>query len=697
MEKIIKPEDVQTKKAKKILTFLNAAKKAKEIADAIEFLGERDVGIKVARNILARREALGGFKNLTQVADVPQVGPERFTEIVNALGEKGVEEKEEGKALPPPYEPGVLEVLFKDEAKIRPASKKRWNLVSKAKVDLKALDTLLTKIECSIVRPTFTSSTEEEYDALHKKVKEKQVKEKGPSVPNLNNFFTVHFSPTKDPVEIAKEFERLPIVEKAYPVPTVIPPDQIRWEKAERAKLSLAEIERAGVRVVGPCLFSRIAVRPCAGATPLDEPLVGNRDTLYIVDPARNLENQWYIYRCNADSAWALACGEGVVVADIDWGYRTTHEDLASKFDMSHAYNSYDGGTDVDHGTDIDHGTAVTGLAGAEDNNVGMIGFAYGCTLWPIQANRAGPGPALGGNSWANAIDWVRAQTTSARKVIILEVQTSTFGNYEMVASVNAAIITAIADGVVVCVAAGNGNRDAGLDDSFPTPNPIPFTGSIVVGATEYDPGTNPRAWFSNWGTRVDVAAPGDMDHDLTCDSSSDDSYRNGFGGTSGATPKVAGTVAMMLQCNPNLTPAEVRDIIRTTASPTVVTQPDRPVGGFLDTYAAVREACRRADPCRVSLIVDTCRFLRVVGELDFERIKDVCLKSSILVAPCRLSNIVVDGCVRERIVIGPCCTRELIAGDPFWRLEEFESWPAAYENIRREALKHFKRLTRKS
>lgn len=614
--------------------------------------------------------------------------------------------KEKGKVLPPPYEPGLVEVLFKDEAKIRPAkippeSKKRWNLISKTKVDLKALDALLTRIECSMASRTFTRSTEEEYNALYEKVKEKQVKEKGPPVPNLNNFFTIHFPPTKDPVEIAKEFERLTMVEKAYPVPTAIPPDQIRREKAELAKLSLAEIERAGVRVVEACLFSRIAVQPCAGSTPLDEPLLGNRDTRYIVDPARNLENQWYIYRCNADSAWALACGEGVVVADIDWGYRTTHEDLASNFDMSHAYNSYDGSSNVSVGTDVWHGTAVTGLAGAEDNNKGMIGFAYGCTMWPIQAN-TGLGAFLGGNSWARAIDWVRADPTSARKVIILEVQTGSWGNYEMVPSVNAAIIAAIADGVVVCVAAGNGDRDAGLDDSQPIRQPIPFTGSIVVGATMYDPTTNPRAsflptWASNWGARVDVAAPGDWYHDLTCSDIADDAYRNGFGGTSGATPKVAGTVAMMLQCNPNLTPAEVRNIIMTTASPTVVTDPGKPVGGFLNTYEAVREACRRADPCGESLIVDTCRRLRVVGELDVERIKDACLKSSILVAPCRLSKIVVDGCVRERIVIGPCCTRELIAGDPFWRLEEFESWPAAYENIRREALKHFKRLTRKT
>lgn len=639
--------------------------------------------------------------------------------IIMIDNSKNRDEKEEGKPLPPSYEPGVIEVIFKDEAKIRsveipPESKKRWNLISKTNIELKALDDLLARIECSMVSRIFTNSKEDEYDELHRKAMETQAKEKRPPVPNLNNFFSICFPPTEDPVEIAKMFEELPMVEKAYPVPTAVPPDQSHFEKEHPRRLTLAEVERirslselerAGIQVVRACRFQRIAVGPCAGSTPLDEPLVGIQDTLYTVDPARGLENQWYIYRCNADSAWALACGEGVVVADIDWGYRTTHEDLASNLDMSHAYNSYDGSNNVSavdpiRGSSVWHGTAVVGLAGAEDNNKGMIGFAYGCDLWPIQGNY-GTGSPIGGNSWAHAIDWVRAQQTSARKVIILEVQTGSWGNIEMVPSVNAAIVAAIADEVVVCVAAGNGNRDAGLDDSQPISQPIPFTGSIVVGATMYAPTTNPRAsflptWASNWGPRVDVAAPGDWYHDLTCSDIADDAYRNSFGGTSGATPKVAGTVALMLQCNPNLTPAEVRDIIMNTASPTVVTDPGKPVGGFLNTYEAVKEACRRADPCGDSLIVDTCRRLRVVGELDIARIGQACLKSNILVAPCRLSLIADGPCIRDRIVIGPCCTRELIAGDPFWRYEEFESWPKAYENLRNEALKHFKRLTRK-
>ncbi len=81
----IRPEDVPDLDAAKILEFLNAAETAEEIAEAVEIPDERDVGIGVAQNILDRRQKLGNFDDLAQVADVPQVGPERFTEIVTSL------------------------------------------------------------------------------------------------------------------------------------------------------------------------------------------------------------------------------------------------------------------------------------------------------------------------------------------------------------------------------------------------------------------------------------------------------------------------------------------------------------------------------------------------------------------------------------------------------------------------------------
>jgi len=84
-ETYISPEDVSPQDAQKVLDFLNSAKSAEEIAYAVEIPGERDVGTIVGQHILDRRDELGKFTNVRQVADVPQVGPERFTEIITTL------------------------------------------------------------------------------------------------------------------------------------------------------------------------------------------------------------------------------------------------------------------------------------------------------------------------------------------------------------------------------------------------------------------------------------------------------------------------------------------------------------------------------------------------------------------------------------------------------------------------------------
>ena len=156
-----------------------------------------------------------------------------------------------------------------------------------------------------------------------------------------------------------------------------------------------------------------------------------------------------------------------------------------------------------------------------------------------------------------------------------------------MVPSVNAAIQTAIA---VASSSAWPPGTAIGTR-AWKTPgNPIPDTGSILVGATEYHGTENRRASFSNFNARVTVCAPGDGSHDLTINSTSDSAYRNGFGGTSGATPKVAGTAALMLERNLSLTHAEVRNLLRSTGT-LAVTEPGKPVGTFLNAEAAVAAA----------------------------------------------------------------------------------------------------------
>lgn len=359
-----------------------------------------------------------------------------------------------------------------------------------------------------------------------------------------HKFVTFKFTLGTDVIRIAKELTELPEIDQAVSVPHIRPPHHA-----------------------------------------LVEQLNGNDNHAETVcGPAGCLTNQWYLDRCDVPGAWGQqASGKGVVIADIDWGFDLTHPALLrtalSKNVISNSPNVSDGNL-------LHHGNGVLGLAGATVSDE-MAGIAFESTLWAIQAgtgviNR----PVVEPEFWVAAIDFVRTKAAPGRKVIILEVQTSDFSNIEMVPTIRKAIMDAIDDQIVVCVPAGNGNRsgDAGLDDQG---LPIPDTGSIVVGATNYDPDTNPLG-ESNGGNRVVVYAPGDPENDLTC-GSTPTLYRLHFGGTSGATAKVAGVVALMLEKNDRLTPQEIREILGRSEKPVV--DQGRIVGVLLDANQAVSEA----------------------------------------------------------------------------------------------------------
>ncbi|MCP4341030.1 MAG: hypothetical protein GY799_19620 [Desulfobulbaceae bacterium] len=100
MASYIKPESLTLAEVQLVLDFLNGAQTIEEIADTIEIVGELDVGLRVARRLLDRRDAVGGaFTNIQQVADTPYVGPERFTEIVAVLTGRSIQRVSESGAV----------------------------------------------------------------------------------------------------------------------------------------------------------------------------------------------------------------------------------------------------------------------------------------------------------------------------------------------------------------------------------------------------------------------------------------------------------------------------------------------------------------------------------------------------------------------------------------------------------------------
>lgn len=125
-----------------------------------------------------------------------------------------------------------------------------------------------------------------------------------------------------------------------------------------------------------------------------------------------------------------------------------------------------------------------------------------------------------------------------------------------------AAIDSATAAGVVVVVAAGNDDMDA---CSF---SPAHVGSAITVGATRSD---DTRAWYSNYGSCLDVFAPGSS---ITSAGVSSDSASASMSGTSMACPHVAGAAALILQQEPNLTPSQVAERMRLVATPDAVKDP---------------------------------------------------------------------------------------------------------------------------
>ena len=359
-----------------------------------------------------------------------------------------------------------------------------------------------------------------------------------------HKFVTFKFPLDADVISIARELTALPEIYQAVSVPLIRPPHDMPAE-----------------------------------------PVTGNNNHNGAMSgTAGHQTRQWYLDRCDVRRAWEQgASGKGVVIADIDWGFDLSHPALLR---TALSKNVITDSPYVCDGNLLHHGNGVLGLAGAAVSQE-MSGIAFDAMLWAIQAgtgviNR----PVVEPDFWAGAINFVRTAPASGRKVIILEVQTDGFSNIEMVPSIRKEITEAIGEQIVVCVPAGNGNKsgDADLDDDS---NKIPATGSIVVGATNYDPAINPFG-ISNGGDRVVVYAPGDPNNDFTCGSTRTP-YRLNFGGTSGATAKVAGVVALMLEKNDQLTPQRIHEILG--SSQKVVVNQGKKVGVLLDANDAVSQA----------------------------------------------------------------------------------------------------------
>ena len=317
-----------------------------------------------------------------------------------------------------------------------------------------------------------------------------------------------------------------------------------------------------------------LSVEPNAMMVPLLTP----NDTRYA--------EQWHYFEStggiNAVPAWDRATGNGVVVAVIDTGI-VPHSDLNANvlpgYDfVSDAASARDGnGRDSNPRDEGDwylagecgqptgsnsswHGTHVAGTVAAVTNNAaGVAGVAFRARILPVRA-LAKCGGTLA--DIADAIVWsaggsVAGVPANANPAKVINM--SLGGSGTCGTTYQTAINTARSLGAAVVVAAGNSNINAS------NARPANCSGVITVAATTRSGG---KASFSNFGTVVDLAAPGagilsTLNSGTTTPGA--ESYAS-YSGTSMATPHVAGIAAMLFEAKPTATPDEIETALRNSA-----------------------------------------------------------------------------------------------------------------------------------
>ncbi len=284
----------------------------------------------------------------------------------------------------------------------------------------------------------------------------------------------------------------------------------------------------------------------------------------------------------NATPVWPSYIGSGVRIAVVDDGLDILHEDLAPNVvpNKSWDYTQAGGGAYGNpSGSTGSHGTSCGGLAAAKgDNGLGVTGVAYGASL--VGYNLLAPGNT---NSAADAHAITLDLATNDVYSNSYGATDSTGMYFESDAAWRAAIDTGTATGragrgAVYTWAAGNGS-DADRSDYDGQAN---YNRVLAIGALNNQ---GKKSSYSEEGANVLVMAYGgefcDTQQVTTTDITAAPGYNNGasandlngqpnytrcFNGTSAATPQATGSVALLLNANPNLTWRDVRYILATSA-----------------------------------------------------------------------------------------------------------------------------------
>jgi len=301
------------------------------------------------------------------------------------------------------------------------------------------------------------------------------------------------------------------------------------------------------------------------------------RDSLKIIDKTQRNPNDKatnasqtvgrFITRLNVDHSSrkagtgnpSISINPNIYVFIVDTGIDKTHPELNIDAGISRNFVS---SNTSDWGDYHGHGTHVAGIVGAKDNVSGIVGIAPNVKLVAIRVLDAN-----GSGYYSDIISALNYILTWKRNNPTLKaiVNMSLGGPANSV--FDSSVRTLVNNNILVVVAAGNEGRNV------TTASPARVLEALTIGA--YNPNNNVEASWSNYGTGVDLQAPG-----VSIDSTYKGNQYAVFSGTSMASPMVAGALACLLTKNPSLTNViQIRNLLVSDASPTTVTNYDNTIG----------------------------------------------------------------------------------------------------------------------
>ncbi|MEW6746465.1 MAG: S8 family peptidase [Planctomycetota bacterium] len=229
--------------------------------------------------------------------------------------------------------------------------------------------------------------------------------------------------------------------------------------------------------------------------------------------------SQWGPAKIQCPAGWDINTGSSAIkIAIVDTGIDMGHADLNDKIRPGYDFVNNDSNADDDNG----HGTHCAGIAAAETNNaLGVAGVGFNCSLVPVKVlNSSGSGSYT---TVANGINW--AADNGAHVISLSLGGTSSSGTLE------SAVNYAWGKGVVIVAAAGNNGNTTPFYPAY-------YANCIAVASTDSN---DNRSSFSNYGSWVEVAAPGSSIY-----STYDGNSYTTLSGTSMAAPHVAGLAGLL-------------------------------------------------------------------------------------------------------------------------------------------------------